>query len=300
MKKFGNDHVIYTMSKKNQIALWVDSGDVLEIETQNWFSSQREYAKELAKAKNGIEINPATGPIGVKGAVRGDILKIDILAIELIEKGLMFSFPGSGLLGAKINDIHTKVIEMKDGYAKFNDHISIPLKPMIGVIGTIPDDSIPCYLPGKHGGNMDNQNICVGSSIYLPVYHDGGGFAVGDLHGVMGDGEVSEWGLETSGKVVVRINLLKNKKLEWPILETATDYYIIVSLESLDSTIHEAIQHSVELIQKAASLSIEDAISLASLIANVEICQVSNPLKTVRIRFSKNVNGINLLDYLCN
>ncbi|MEI7884157.1 MAG: acetamidase/formamidase family protein [Clostridia bacterium] len=299
MIKLSHDRVIYSMGKKNQIALWANPGDILEIETQNWFSSQRDYAKELAEAENGIPINPATGPIGIKGATRGDILKIDILAIELIEKGLMFSFPGSGLLGTEINNIHTKLISMNDGYAQFNEHIRIPLKPMIGVVGTSPDDNIPCYLPGRHGGNMDNQHICAGSSVYLPVYSDGGGFAVGDLHGVMGDGEVSEWGLETSGKVIVQTQLIKNKQLEWPVLETATDYYIIVSLENLDNTIHEAIRHSVQLIQKASGLSLEDASSLASLIANVEICQVTNPIKTVRIRFSKDVDGINLLEYLC-
>jgi len=295
MRKIGPDQVIFTMGKENRPALWIDSGEILEVETHNWFSDRRDYARELAEADNGVDINPATGPVGVTGATRNDILKIDILEINLEGKGMMFTFPGSGLLGEKIKRIRNRVIAMKEGYALFNKNVRIPLQPMIGVIGTSPEEDVPCFLPGRHGGNMDTRLLGEGSSIYLPVYTEGGGFAVGDLHGVMADGEVSEWGLETSGKVKLRARVIKNRQLEWPALETATDCYLIVSHVNLEEAIREAVRYAVRLIRTAYGLSFEEAVSLVSLIGNIEICQVVNPVKTVRIRFSRDIDGVDLL-----
>ncbi len=296
MKKLGNQHTVSMMACDNEMAIWIDPGEMLEIETQNWFASQRNYAQELADAVHGIDINPSTGPVGVRGAEKGDILQVDILDIQLMDQGIMFTFPGSGILGSEMTEIKNTVIEMRDGYAHFNAHIRIPLKPMIGVIGTSPVESVPCFLPGQHGGNMDNQHVGAGSSIYLPVYTSGGGLSLGDLHGVMGDGEISEWGLETSGKVLIKTHIIKQKDLTWPVLETKKDIYFVVSMETIDSAIQEAVRYLVQILQQADGLSKEEAVSLVSLIGHVEICQVVNPIKTIRLRVSKEVIGITLLE----
>lgn len=292
MKTLSQNHAIYSMGSDNPIALWIDEGEIIEIETNNWFNSGRDYALELANNMGGIDINPATGPIGVNGATVGDTLKIKILDINLIEQGLMFSFPGSGVLGENIQKIQTKIIPMKDGYAHFSENIKIPLKPMIGVIGTSPTENIPCYIPGRHGGNMDTQHITAESEIYLPVLSDGGGISIGDLHGVMADGEISEWGLETSGTVKIQVGILKQFQLDWPFLETDTDYYLIVSKDGIEDTIKTVVSYAVHLIQMVTSLSIEDAISLVSLVGHLEVSQIVNPIKTVRMRISKESLGL--------
>jgi len=67
----------------------------------------------------------------------------------------------------------------------FNEQISLPIKPMIGVIGVAPvGKGILNGTPGEHGGNMDCKIITAGTTVYLPVNVEGALFAAGDLHAV--------------------------------------------------------------------------------------------------------------------
>ncbi len=59
--------------------------------------------------------------------------------------------------------------------------------------------------PMDHGGNMDCTQIKAGTTLYLPVYVPGALLSMGDLHAVMGDGEVCGCGLEIEGMVTVRV-----------------------------------------------------------------------------------------------
>ena len=64
--------------------------------------------------------------------------------------------------------------------------------------------------------NMDCKKITAGSTLYLPVNVDGGLLSMGDIHALMGDGEVFICGLETAGEITVKISVLKNTKLPVP------------------------------------------------------------------------------------
>jgi acetamidase/formamidase len=50
---------------------------------------------------------------------------------------------------------------------------------------------ITSIVPRAHGGNLDNKELVAGSTLYLPVFVEGGLFSCGDGHGAQGDGEVS-------------------------------------------------------------------------------------------------------------
>jgi len=77
---------------------------------------------------------------------------------------------------------------------------------MIGVIGVAPENGqINCGTPGSHGGNMDTKLISEGAKLYLPVFVEGALFGLGDLHALMGDGEIGVSGVEVAGKVVVEL-----------------------------------------------------------------------------------------------
>ena len=45
--------------------------------------------------------------------------------------------------------------------------------------------------PREHGGNCDIKDLSRGSKVYFPVYVDGAGLSVGDLHFSQGDGEIT-------------------------------------------------------------------------------------------------------------
>ena len=64
--------------------------------------------------------------------------------------------------------------------------------------------------PREHGGNCDIKDLSRGSKIYFPVYVDGAGLSVGDLHFSQGDGEITFCGaIEMAGWVHMRVSILK-------------------------------------------------------------------------------------------
>jgi formamidase len=64
--------------------------------------------------------------------------------------------------------------------------------------------------PREHGGNCDIKDLSRGSKIYFPVYVDGAGLSMGDLHFSQGDGEITFCGaIEMAGWMHIRVNLIK-------------------------------------------------------------------------------------------
>jgi formamidase len=64
--------------------------------------------------------------------------------------------------------------------------------------------------PREHGGNCDIKDLSRGSKIFFPVYVDGAGLSVGDLHFSQGDGEITFCGaIEMAGWVHMRVSLIK-------------------------------------------------------------------------------------------
>ncbi len=65
--------------------------------------------------------------------------------------------------------------------------------------------------PREHGGNCDIKDLSRGSKVYFPVYVDGGGLSMGDLHFSQGDGEITFCGaIEMAGWVHLKVSLLKD------------------------------------------------------------------------------------------
>lgn len=64
--------------------------------------------------------------------------------------------------------------------------------------------------PREHGGNCDIKDLSRGSRVFFPVYVQGGGLSVGDLHFSQGDGEITFCGaIEMAGWVHMRVSLIK-------------------------------------------------------------------------------------------
>ncbi|MDB6179925.1 formamidase [Paracoccus fistulariae] len=64
--------------------------------------------------------------------------------------------------------------------------------------------------PREHGGNCDIKDLSRGSTIYFPVYVEGGGLSMGDLHFSQGDGEITFCGaIEMAGWLHLRVGLIK-------------------------------------------------------------------------------------------
>jgi amidase len=199
----------------------------------------------------------------------------------------MIAAPEEGVIGDRLESSTTKVLPVKEGHVIFND-IKLPLRPMIGVIGTAPaEGEIPNGTPDSHGGNMDCKRIIVGSTLYLPVAVEGGLLSLGDLHAVMGDGEIAVCGAEIRGKVRLKVDLLKGCNLPLPMLEDDTRVMTIASAETLDQASDDVTNNMVDYLVNYYDYSLDEAGMLLSLIGDLRVCQVVDPLKTARFEIEK-------------
>lgn len=217
MFTISTDQVIYAFRPDNEPVLETEPDCEIIFQTKDCFSNQIQSEKDLFNAVSWSTINPATGPVAIKGAEPGDTLVVDIVSIKVPDKGVMITVPQMGGFGHRLTATETKIIPIEGGEAVFNERVRVPLAPMIGVIGTAPaSEEIPCGTPGPHGGNMDTRLITTGSRLYLPVFVSGALLAMGDLHAVMGDGEVSICGVEIPGEIVVKVALIKGSQMACP------------------------------------------------------------------------------------
>jgi formamidase len=63
--------------------------------------------------------------------------------------------------------------------------------------------------PRENGGNMDVQQMVVGTTLLLPCFIDGCGFFIGDVHYAQGDGEVAGTAIEMGAVVTVQTEIRK-------------------------------------------------------------------------------------------
>lgn len=283
MKIIDNSKVIYSFKPEMDFIEKIQAGETFKIKTNDCFLGQIKDESKGFKDIDDSKINPATGPIFVEGAEIGDLLKVEIISIELGNAGVALLIPGEGVLGDKVKDPVTHIMEVKDGYVSFNE-LLIPIRPMIGVIGLAPskkDGEWPTDIPWKHGGNMDTTDIIEGTTLYLPVRQKGGLLALGDCHAIMGDGEVSVTGCEISAEVTLKVDVIKEKATTWPLLETDKYTMVIASGDTLEDAVKNATNQVVTHLETSLNLSWEDAYILTGLVVDFKISQVVNPKLTV-------------------
>ncbi len=274
---------VFSFSAQNSPALMIESGDTVTVVTMDCFSDQIQTVGDRIESVDFDRVNPATGPIFVKGAEKGDSLKVKILKIDTGDRAVMLTGKGLGVLGHKLEDMHLKILPIKQGRLQFDERTTLPLRPMIGVIGVAPEgEAVNCGTPDSHGGNMDTALIKVGADVFLPVYTEGALLAIGDLHAAMGDGEVSVSGAEVPGEVTVEISLIKELTIKTPLVRNEDLLAVIHSRKSLDDAVNGAVEIMEELIAARTDLSSAEIIMLLSVAGRVRISQVVDPLKTAR------------------
>ena len=278
------DTKIHKMDKNNIPVATANSGDTVCFETLDCFGCQLQSENDLLGGLDWSNINPATGPLYIEGAEAGDVLKVEILKIELDDHGVMVDAPGEGVTGMAVKNETTKILPVSDGMVKFNDKLSFPIKPMIGVIGTAAaGEGVDTGTPGAHGGNMDCTQIGEGASLYLPVNVKGALLAMGDLHALMGDGEVEVCGVEIAGAVTVRVTVLKNCALPTPFLVNEEKFMSIFSADTVDEACVGATMAMHGFLMNELGMNEHEAGMLLSVTGNLRICQIVDPEKTCRM-----------------
>ncbi|MCA1728264.1 MAG: acetamidase/formamidase family protein [Actinobacteria bacterium] len=227
----------------------VNPGDRVNIHTNDAFESRINSTddlpgKALATAKF---LNPQTGPVYVEGAEPGDTLAVRIENIEPTRDyavsalipyfGGLTSTPMTRTLQEPLPE-KVWVWDLVDGGNKIrNDDLGVELdwQPFMGTLAVAPDlEAISALAPGPFGGNMDVPDVCPGNTVYLPVWNEGALFYTGDCHARQGQGELCGVALEITSKVTVVFDIIKNKTIEWPRIESDESIMVVGSARPME------------------------------------------------------------------
>jgi amidase len=284
------DKAFFGFSPGNEAVLHAQQGERLHLTTHDCFSGQLKTTADTLATLDWSITNPATGPVYIEGTKPGDVLRIDLLEVVAHGPSVMVAVPNVGALGSHITTEETVILPHRDGTVVFKDKIAIPQKPMLGVIGVAPaEGEVPNSTPGAHGGNMDCTLITSGARLYLTVGVEGALFGCGDMHAVMGDGEVVICGAETPGEVRVRFQVVDVPGLPTPFVENDEVVAVIASAETSDEAYKSALDMMHGFLTQVAGLPVNDAALLMSIVGNLTFCQVVDPLISVRFEFPKHV-----------
>lgn len=284
------DKVFFAFGPHLKAVAEIDQGEEVLLQTHDCFEGQIQRPTDLVDSLDWSHVNPATGPLYIRGAKPGDVLRIDLLDLEVGLQSSMVTIPGEGALGDVIKKMETAILRREGNEVVFKDRVRVPIRPMIGVIGVAPaDQEVPTGTPGAHGGNMDCTLITAGNQVYFTVGVEGAMFGAGDLHAAMGDGEIVVCGAETPGAVRFKAEVVDLPGLPTPFVETSELVATIYSAPTVDEAASGAIHRMAQFLTNFARIPLNDAGMLMSLVGQLKFCQVVDPLKTVRFEFPKSV-----------
>lgn len=289
MRYISDEKFVHGFMPGMQPIVEVDEGETLAVRTLDCYCNVLQHDDDpwLELRRHVPGPNPATGPIAVRGAHVGDTLAVDIIDIRTADHGIMNVRAGVGSMGEFVTGCHTRRFEIADGRVDFFGH-SLPAVPMIGVIGVATGEEQGFYdtdTPHMHGGNMDDRRITAGSTVYLPVRQEGAMLALGDVHALMGDGEVGICGLECAAEVELRCRVIHGVSEQWPVVRDANGCLRVnCSAPDLDEAAYLARASLLDLLKRCVKdLDSNQLIMLMSLAGDIEVAQIVDPLVTCRM-----------------
>jgi amidase len=201
-------------------------------------------SRALATAKF---LNPQTGPIYVEGAQPGDSLAVRIESIEPTRDfavSVLIPYFG-GLTSTNLTRTLQEPLpervwiwDLVDGGDNFVNEelgVKLPWEPFLGTLAVAPDlEAITALAPGPFGGNMDVPDVKPGNTVYLPVWNSGALVYTGDCHARQGQGELCGVAMEITSKVTVVFEVIKDKAIEWPRIESDEAIMVVGSARPME------------------------------------------------------------------
>jgi acetamidase/formamidase len=281
--------VHFGWSRDHEPVLSVSPGAEITVQTQDASGGQLGPGSTAASVA-GLDfdrVNPVCGPVHVEGARPGDVLQVDILAVEPGAHGWTAIIPGFGLLADRFTEPWLHVWELDGTTARFGDAVAVPLEPFCGVLGVAPAE------PGTHsvipprrvGGNMDTRQLGPGATLYLPVEVEGALFGVGDTHGAQGDGEVCGTAIEGAMDVTVRLSLRRDLVVDTPEFDVTrplerpsaavAGYHATTGVgPDLMAAARQSVERMIDHLGRAYGLDPEPAYALCSVAVDLRLSEV--------------------------
>jgi len=268
--------------------LGIEPGDTVVFSTRDaadgFYSRTSTHEDVMRRVFKG---HPLTGPVRVNGARPGDVLVVEILDMKAAAPfGWTQIRPGRGLLPeTDFAKPFLQLWDVTDGKAaRMDTRVAVPLHPFPGVMGVALDEAggHSTMPPRKNGGNMDVKQLCVGSTLFLPVWVDGALFSVGDGHGAQGDGEVCITAVEMAAEVTLRFDLRKSGHLTDPQFRTrgalhaseGAHHATMAMGPDLFASSQQAVRYMIEHIVRERGFTREEAYVICSVAVDLKISEI--------------------------
>lgn len=282
-------------------ALTIRSGDTVSTETID----------AIGKDKNGVKRqkggNPLTGPFYIANSIPGDVIAVTLIKTTLnrsyayttetfasrsLPKSIIKQMPKGNL--AKWNlDVKTGFGSPDSAYEHLRN-FKVALHPFLGCIGVAPankKNTILSFFQGNFGGNLDFSDVKQSAIIYLPVFHEGAFFYIGDAHAVQGDGEIAGNALETSMDVEFTVRLIKSDvlTLTYPRVEDSVHVMAIGVAKEIDDALKIATAGLLDWLQRDFHLSLIEATQVMSTSIEYTIAEIADPEIVVVAKIRKEI-----------
>lgn len=271
------------------------SGAPIDLPTQASMTVRPELLAIQAVLAPELGPHILTGPVAVRGARPGDMLRVEILDVQLADDWAFNTIkPGHGTLPDDFpyeRRVHLAIDRVR-GVVATPWGMTLIAKPFFGVMGLAPAAAVgrvSSVMPASFGGNIDNKELGAGAVLYLPVAVEGGLFSCGDGHGGQGDGEVCLTAIETGLTGTFKIDLVKNVQLDAPYAETKTHLIAMAFNEDLDEAARLALRRLIALIVARTTITSEDAYRLCSLAADLRVTQLVNQSKGIHAMIAHDI-----------
>jgi len=270
MRRLSREKYVYELSAGCPPAYGVDLGETVIVEVWDAFTGR--YTVRKDEEDDETRANAATGPIYIRGLEPGDIAAIEIINVKPVGQGILRSASG------------WRLIDIDDGSAAYSEDLSLPLKPMVGVMGIAPAEGI---LDGKTprdcGGNMDTNDVCAGSTLCLTAQVPGGLLVMGDVHAYMGEGESNGMGIEVAADITLRVHKWDENLSSRPFIVREDALISIASEDTLDNAAWKAVEEMRKIVMLALDVDADEARLLVGVLGNVRVSQIVNPRMTARV-----------------
>lgn len=223
--------------------------------------------------------NPQVGPFFIAGAMPGDTLAVHLTRVRLnrdhadsldaiVHRALSLD---QARVAADLGKPVRWKLDRTRGMASPDNSggklaaLEVPVKPMLGGLAVAPGFGAAAMSTGdtgRNGGNMDFNAVVEGSIVYLPVMQPGALLYFGDGHALQGDGETSQYALETSLDVELRVELLRGQRISQPRVESPTQLLVLGQAGSLDEALRAASAGLGQWLQNDYGLNLSDTAQL--------------------------------------
>ncbi len=291
------DDLKYTFSHDHAPVARVQAGEEFVVETEiNVGAAIRPGDMEVDAAKiTWPYVNPLTGPIYIESAKAGDVLAVRLLDIDIEPPIYCAVFPGWSAFKSWFDreDFvpRTHVVRIEDGEIVWNERLRFPAKPMIGTIGTAPVLTAPSSVDnGRHGGNMDVQEVCPGNTLYFPCNVDGGLLYMGDAQAHQGDGELACTSIEGRARIRLVVDVRqKPPTMSWPRIESSEYLMTAVSLHPMEDALLTAFEQLLGWVQEDYAADPVEAYMLLGQTLNARATAICNPKPTYLCKIHKSI-----------